>query len=377
MYIKNPIYEINNFIVFLKSFGYKIVNIPNFLNSNTKVYIECNNKHKYETIAKLLIKGCRCKECYRASMRKPLQKVVEYFVKEGYEILDHSNYSGLMSKIITKCPKNHKYIVTINNFIKGYRCKKCSQSKEFKMNSLRHKKLIEKVYKITDSEKYKIMFRPEYLTVKDKIKLLCPKEHIWDTIVSDFLGGHRCSHCSYILRGENKRTPLENVIYEFFKNGYTILDHSMYKNIHSKLLVLCPYKHKIYKNFKSFKNGYRCEICFHKHSVPELEIYNFVKYFYSDSLNGFKIPKSRFELDIYIPSLNKAIEFDGTYWHSQKNLNYRPERDLFKNQQCKESGIDLLRIKEEDYKENKEFIFRLILAFLNNTNLNNEEILGV
>ena len=46
------------------------------------------------------------------------------------------------------------------------------------------------------------------------------------------------------------------------------------------------------------------------------------------------------ELDIYIPSMNIAVEYDGYNWHKD-NLNERR-----KNQLCKENDIFLIRVRE-------------------------------
>lgn len=50
-----------------------------------------------------------------------------------------------------------------------------------------------------------------------------------------------------------------------------------------------------------------------------------------------------FELDIYIPELNFAIEYDGERYHSRIDRNNRDNR---KNKLCKKNGITLLRIRE-------------------------------
>lgn len=63
---------------------------------------------------------------------------------------------------------------------------------------------------------------------------------------------------------------------------------------------------------------------------------------YSDAIAGYKnstVLKS-FELDIFIPSLNCAIEYDGEIYHKFV------EKDKRKDQLCKEAGITLYRIRE-------------------------------
>lgn len=48
-------------------------------------------------------------------------------------------------------------------------------------------------------------------------------------------------------------------------------------------------------------------------------------------------------MDVYIPSLHIGIEYDGVQWHSSS-----PARDRDKYQSCKEKGITLIRIREDN-----------------------------
>lgn len=60
--------------------------------------------------------------------------------------------------------------------------------------------------------------------------------------------------------------------------------------------------------------------------------------------NANKLSKCQhlgFELDIYLASLNVAIEYDGVIWHKNKL-----EQDENKGRACKENGIRLIRIRE-------------------------------
>ena len=69
------------------------------------------------------------------------------------------------------------------------------------------------------------------------------------------------------------------------------------------------------------------------------------------------------ELDIFVPSLNLAIEFNGGYWHSEKfkDKNYH----LNKYNLCTDKNIRLISIWEWEYLKNKDkienFIKNLIL----------------
>lgn len=64
------------------------------------------------------------------------------------------------------------------------------------------------------------------------------------------------------------------------------------------------------------------------------------------------------ELDIYIPELKIAFEFDGIYWHSDKikDKSYH----LNKTSMCQEKGIKLFHIFETEWNDNKENTKRFI-----------------
>ena len=85
-----------------------------------------------------------------------------------------------------------------------------------------------------------------------------------------------------------------------------------------------------------------------------------------------------YELDIYIPSLKIAIEYDGYYWHK-----HRTEKDLVKNYRCKKDGIKLYRIREglpplndssidyivQDNQKNWSKVLKEILSEITGTNV--------
>ena len=59
-------------------------------------------------------------------------------------------------------------------------------------------------------------------------------------------------------------------------------------------------------------------------------------------------------MDIYIPELNLAFEFNGSYWHSSlyKDKCYHQN----KTKLCYEKGIQLIHVYEYDWVKNKELI---------------------
>ena len=66
------------------------------------------------------------------------------------------------------------------------------------------------------------------------------------------------------------------------------------------------------------------------------------------------------ELDIYIPELNLAFEYDGEHWHKD-----RKHLDKLKDEQCKEIGIELYRISDKEWTHECEQIKYRIIEIIN------------
>lgn len=106
-----------------------------------------------------------------------------------------------------------------------------------------------------------------------------------------------------------------------------------------------------------------CPECVRRRSRSELSIFEVVRQKYPDAVNGQRglFKHKGMELDIYVPSLKKAIEFDGTYWHSLPGCE---ERDQRKNEQCAHTGIQLLRIPEAEYESDPTGTIEKIIQWL-------------
>ena len=117
----------------------------------------------------------------------------------------------------------------------------------------------------------------------------------------------------------------------------------------------------------------RCPFCNfgknRRYSSYEYEIVNWIhgrypnlNVFHRSCENRSVIPAG--ELDIYIPELKFAIEFDGVFWHSAefKNQHFGKYENtlLLKTLQCEELGLRLVHIFEDDWISNKDMLKTLI-----------------
>lgn len=99
-----------------------------------------------------------------------------------------------------------------------------------------------------------------------------------------------------------------------------------------------------------------------KPSKGEKELALFIRSIY----NGVIIENDRsvldgYELDVYLPDIKVAFEFNGEYWHT---LPHMVERDAWKRKECRKRKIALLNVWEGDWynkqEEIKSFIKTLV-----------------
>lgn len=86
-------------------------------------------------------------------------------------------------------------------------------------------------------------------------------------------------------------------------------------------------------------------------SVAELRVYEYVKQLCNDAIHTYKIDST--EVDIFIPSRNVAIEYNGLYWH---RVEVRQQQDAEKARRLRELGIRYVGIFEDEWLQKEEMV---------------------
>lgn len=99
-------------------------------------------------------------------------------------------------------------------------------------------------------------------------------------------------------------------------------------------------------------------------SYMEIELFEFIKSLI-DAKHSFKIERK--EMDIFIPSLNLGIEFNGIYWHSElkKDKNAHVE----KLKLCNDNGYRLIQIWEDDWENKRHVVESFFRNMLSSNNI--------
>jgi len=108
----------------------------------------------------------------------------------------------------------------------------------------------------------------------------------------------------------------------------------------------------------------RLRIC--NSSIFETQLFEFVKLLCPDAIrNAIKIISGNKELDVYVPSKNVAIEFDGLFWHSFGGEGKIEDKNkhLLKTVECCDRGIQLFHVFENEWlDEARRDIWKSIIS---------------
>ena len=99
-------------------------------------------------------------------------------------------------------------------------------------------------------------------------------------------------------------------------------------------------------------------------SVAETEIHDYITSLGLEVKRDRTILKGQ-ELDIFIPNLNVAVEYDGLYWHNElyKDKDYH----LKKTEKCLENGVHLIHIFEDEWRDKRDVVKSILRNALNKT----------
>jgi hypothetical protein len=204
--------------------------------------------------------------------------------------------------------------------------------------------------------------------VESNLMLDSTKEKIKETNLERY--GFYSSMQSKVVQDKMKDTKYK-FLYDKFKNGYD--NNNEYEFIDYKKDNGLTLKHircgnifevRLNHIYDRSSEGSLCSVCYIGNtSNNEIVMRNFLinnNIIFTESDRTILDGK---ELDIYIPSHNLAIEFNGLYWHSEKHKDEKYH--LNKSLICQEKGIHLMHIWEDESVYKLDIIKSIILNKLN------------
>jgi len=171
-----------------------------------------------------------------------------------------------------------------------------------------------------------------------------------------------------IKENNRKRTK------KYLLSNYSYLNFLNIDFDNKEYTILCDKGHDYIINSSLFSNRVKCktELCticnpINQHtSGLEIQLLSFIEENYTGVIETSDRDVIKpLELDIYLPNLKLAFEFNGLYWHNElnKDNNYH----LNKTDNCFKKGVQLTHIWEDDWLYKQDIVKSIILNKIGKT----------
>lgn len=348
-----------------------------YINQRTKVCVICPKHGEFWANPSDFLRGHACPYCANEKRGREVIDAKTFIEKARKIHGDKYDYSKVVYRNSVKgvtiiCSKHGEFTISPNchiNMKNG--CPKCAGRR------LNTDDWIER-FKIVHGDKYDYS-KVKYADNSTKVCIICPKHgEFWQTPAKHYNEKQGCPKCGNLASGDKQRMAKDEFIEQANKVHNYKYDYSrtVYNSMQNSIKVICPKHGEFKQRAQTHINGHGCPVCANLYSSKENEIYDFLATELGEEnviQHDRIILGGRKELDIYVPSLKLAIEYNGLYWHSEatgKDKWYHYE----KMKACEAKGIRLIEIFEDEYLNHKDIVINKLLHLIGKDN--NKEKIG-
>lgn len=274
-------------------------------------------------------------------------------------------YVKSKQKVLITCFEHGDFEQLPNSHLNGSGCPSCGKNKQDSIKKLSVQNVMRKCIETHgDTYDYSLV---KFNKVSDKVSIVCKEHGVFQQSLINHYRGHGCPSCGKKSMGDTQKMSKDTFIKKSRKvhgNKYEY-DLSMFKDYRSKIKILCK-KHGWFTQSAEnhYSSGAGCPSCAGRSSKGETEIFELLKSLGFDCHRSDRKTIKPLELDIVIPDLKIAIEYNGLIWHSES---YGKDRwyHYNKTEQCERNGYRLIHIWENDWNNNKELQIEFLKHQLN------------
>ena len=296
--------------------------------------------------------------------RQPINKFIrKATIVHGHKY-DYSmvNYKNSYTPVKIICRDHGEFWQLPQHHLRGSNCPKCARIKGNRKKLIDVNKYI-RLASVIHHNKYDYSL-VQYNGCHNKIKIICPYHGVFRQAANDHLKGHGCPQCGRRNSDLCKKLTREEFIAKAAVIHNNKYDYSFVKYVDTitEVDLVCP-KHGVFRQKpKNHIQGHGCNKCFTEISDGHAQIIDFVLNHGFNVITNDRALINPYELDIVIPSLKVAIEFNGNYWHSYNRPETTQEKYMHQRKHllCKDKGIRLIQIFEYEWV-NKRLIIESML----------------
>lgn len=343
-----------------------------YSSSKSKVEIGCSTHGFFHQLPFDHIRGYGCNECGAESSSKKQKSNSDEFIAKARQLhgskyrYDKVSYVTARKNVVITCPSHGDFEQTPCNHLKNRGCPKCKHEKTGNLKRYTTQGFIEKAEAIHRSTYDYSMVN--YSKSQEKVNIICKKHGLFEQAPSAHLAGLGCAKCGR----DTVAVQFSLTADEFAKRSSAVhknkFDYSKvnYVNANTKVTIICPDHGEFDQIPSSHLDGCGCPKCTGRQSRPETEIIDLITSLGLQVVHGDRSVIKPLEIDILVPEAKLAIEFNGNYWHSDKQ---KPKSYHFdKTKAANEAGYRMIHVWEGDWDARKDQIKRIIINACGKTN---------
>lgn len=357
-----------------------------FKNSKDKLRVLCPVHGWFSQSAQSHLRGLGCAACSVRTRADTQKKSPEEFISQAQSVhkgkysYDKVVYRGGRAKVIISCPTHGDFLQTPSDHLSGRGCLPCSRLSSSSLRTPSHRVLLEKLRGVHgDRFTYDLS---QYKNNTSVVPITCEAHGVFHQNLMSHLANLGCPQCSREAVGLSLLMPWEtfiskaNAVHDN-KYSYRATD---YRSAQSEVVMTCPGHGEFTQTAAYHISGYGCPRCASRgKSRAESQVADYfaslVPYVCVNKRVPLKEVKHRvhrgnnlvtthMELDMFSQEHALAVEYHGLYWHREDSVGKAYHHD--KLQVCKELGLDLIQVFEDEWLEKPEIVKSILAARVGN-----------
>ena len=278
---------------------------------------------------------------------------------ERYDYRDVTAFRGGKTALTIRCVAHGPFQQTAQKHALGQGCPACGYVARSETQLFDTPQWVAKAREV-HGDRYDYA-KSVYRGDRENVTITCTAHGDFEQGAGTHTQGRGCPKCGNAAKARGRRKDASHFIRRARAVHGDVYDYTKveYRSALEKVEIVCPKHGAFWQSPANHAWGYGCQRCVHgAPSKREDELFALVRTIRPDAEQSNRKLIAPKELDIVVPSLKLAIEFNGVYWHSDRRTAI--DAAHFKHAACAAQGWRLLSIACEDWKTRRPQFERLV-----------------
>ncbi|WP_394557878.1 zinc-ribbon domain-containing protein [Priestia aryabhattai] len=219
-----------------------------YTNANEHLEWECKEGHRWYAKPGMVKFSSWCRTC-AGSEKHTIEEMHQFAESKGWKCIS-TEYKGNKEVLQWRCDKEHRWLASPNNILRGSNCPRCSGKKILELDDL---------HELAERRGGKCLSN-EYNGTNTHHEWECQQGHHWKAKPNSIQQGSWCPECNFYLSEEKCRFILNKLFKEKFKKTRSIIGRYELDGYNKKLNLAFEYhgiqhfefRSKFFENYDHF-----------------------------------------------------------------------------------------------------------------------------